>query len=61
MVKPLDLFEYLCYGSNAIINIFKSFSADTDFRRQILTYNMYKVGLSAEFFVLLLDHMYQTN
>ena len=57
MVKPLDLFEYLCYGSNAIINIFKSFSAETDFRRQILTY---KVGLSAEFFVLLLDHMYQT-
>ena len=47
------------FESNAIINIlyFNFFSAETDFRRQILTY---KVGLSAEFVVLLLYDMYQT-
>ena len=31
-------FEYLYYGSTAIINIFNSFSAGTYFRRQNLTY-----------------------
>ena len=29
-----DSFEYLCYGYTAILNIFDSFSAGIDFRRQ---------------------------
>ena len=32
-----DSFEYLCYGSTAICNIFYSYSAGIDFRRQNLT------------------------
>ena len=32
-------FEYLCYGSKAILNIFNSFSAGTVFKRQNLTSN----------------------
>ena len=30
-------YEYQCYGSTAMINIFNSFSAGIDCRRQILT------------------------
>ena len=32
-----DSFEYLCYGSTAIKNIFYSYSAGIDFCRQNLT------------------------
>ena len=34
-----DWFEYLCYGSTAIVSIFYCLSAGAVFRRQILTYN----------------------
>ena len=36
-----DSFEYLCYGSTAIINSFTLYSAGIDFSRQILTTKVY--------------------
>ena len=37
IINVSDSFENLCYGSTAILNMFSSYSAWTDFRRQNLT------------------------